>query len=976
MRLILSPKIWLPVVLAGIISLTVILTLQEDDPPPRNLSAPPSVLEEVYRRLDPSRPGRGVTDYPGHTVEDIPKGYAMILMAELERERHGIEPGLPNLADVAGRWLIDHSRLDSSGVVGWGVPVAWDAYGDDSINPVNTVYAISTAIVVDALLDWMETKPNAPGSQIIEVVQVALERFAQPEMRTPSGLLPYSLVATDRQYDTFNSAAYLAGQMQRFAKYSKDAALFTRAADDTVRALIDHHQVSPEGNWFWRYSVQEDVSNDLAHASYIVDGLKTYMAEKGNLADFIDIDAVTLHLEEFAYGDSIRAWPRLQENITNAGRLYDIGMAMTLACREPRLADMAKRLLDSVPKYRTDNGFSRYPPVPEVADYVVNEYEAYLWRGLIACEAAKIGLASLPERLRPQPIHPIAASDVPAGELQVGTMLEDGVVLAQLDDQHGGVMIVRNLDRNEIRIIRPDAPDRGLTIIHSETSAPDFRAATIFDGDLVLVYYDNPTLKNYVARYRWSTDGYALKTAPFPLPSFEDPAGSTYEMIPAVFLLPRDDALFLVAGNLSVEIGVDNVLNEQRLANCSRALESVVTSGGPVALCIQKIEKGQSSPFELIGPEGIELPVIGKGIPYNLQANGDVVSITEATNSSDFAAMLRFDVERLNGGWLEYGIDNVEGRIPWSQIYYLNGFLDFIGLQASGDDERWADFATLATQVHERLDKEILILSDRWLSGGYLTRAFSVDRSEQLFAVQTSRLLLLFDRYLTEMWRPKNLPAYDDLRDSVDKLRGHIEVMARSGEKPWWLPPGDAHLVWPKGSAFYFDGLNVPFNHQNEWAYAVHRLGLSSKIAADDITSHFLRRIAPDGILPQTGVWDYWWGRAYDGWTVEDQVSVNTPDYPGDHLSAWISFRSIDATSVLAAMPTLPKGIANRLMASASSLVQDGKLYPFVSQELRRVGLDITVNDDVARRYVRVSSPWEIANAVWAYKALLQEGKL
>lgn len=35
------------------------------------------------------------------------------------------------------------------------------------------------------------------------------------------------------------------------------------------------------------------------------------------------------------------------------------------------------------------------------------------------------------------------------------------------------------------------------------------------------------------------------------------------------------------------------------------------------------------------------------------------------------------------------------------------------------------------------------------------------------------------------------------------------------------MKPGNAHLRWPYGSAFYFDGLAVPYKHQNEWAYAM-----------------------------------------------------------------------------------------------------------------------------------------------------------
>lgn len=351
--------------------------------------APRGILSEVYARFDVAHPGRGVADYPGNTAVDIPKSYASILMGELQRTRNGIEPELSSLAGVAGQWLLDNARLDPLGRAGWGVPVAWDAYGDGSINPANTVYAISTGIVVDALLDWMETDPSSPGDEIRAIVKESLLPFAR--LRTPSGLLPYSLRESDQRYDTFKSAAYLAGQMQRFAKYldDEDADQLSSAADATVRSLIDHHHVSPSGGWYWKYSIQEDVTNDLAHASYIVDGLETYAAEGGRLAVEIELRAVVDHLKEFVDSDTVRAWPAIQANIAGPARLYDLGMALVMGCRHPSLQHLGDVAQRSVDRYRRKDGFTRYPVVNSKDELVVNEYEAYLWRGLIACSTAR-----------------------------------------------------------------------------------------------------------------------------------------------------------------------------------------------------------------------------------------------------------------------------------------------------------------------------------------------------------------------------------------------------------------------------------------------------------------------------------------------------------------------------------------------------------------------------------------------------------
>lgn len=356
------------------------------------MAAPSVPLDTVYARFDPEHPGRGTTDYPGHTSEDIPKSYAMILMAELERTRHGIAPQLPSMASTAGHWLLKHAQLDPTGATGWGVPVAWDAYGDGSVNPEHTAYSISTGIVAGALLDWMESAPDAPREEILRVVGAALKQFAAH--RTPSGLAPYSLVPSDRRYDTFNSAAYIAGQMQRMAKYEDrwSGWRLRRAANATMASLIRHHRVSEAGHWYWQYSVQEANSNDLAHASYIVHGMATYVQEGGALADKINLDAVRGHLEEFLGPDGlVRAWPGFETRIPNPARLYDIGMGMHFACADPRLAPLAAQMFSSLPRYRTGHAYARNPILDRKSKpLIVNEYEAYLWRGLVACEAQRM----------------------------------------------------------------------------------------------------------------------------------------------------------------------------------------------------------------------------------------------------------------------------------------------------------------------------------------------------------------------------------------------------------------------------------------------------------------------------------------------------------------------------------------------------------------------------------------------------------
>ena len=183
------------------------------------------ILLKVVANIDPDHPGRGLADYPSDEPADVPKSYALILLGAVEEARGQKRQGINELGGKAGKWLIENSDANGDGIIGWGVPIAWDAYGDGSINPENTEYSISTAIVIDALLGWVDYVNDKQKQQILTLVERAFRPYLPAGMRTPAGLLPYSLLEQDRKYDTFNSAVYPAGQMQRYAEITKDAEL-------------------------------------------------------------------------------------------------------------------------------------------------------------------------------------------------------------------------------------------------------------------------------------------------------------------------------------------------------------------------------------------------------------------------------------------------------------------------------------------------------------------------------------------------------------------------------------------------------------------------------------------------------------------------------------------------------------------------------------------------------------------------------
>ena len=172
-----------------------------------------------------------------------------------------------------------------------------------------------------------------------------------------------------------------------------------------------------------------------------------------------------------------------------------------------------------------------------------------------------------------------------------------------------------------------------------------------------------------------------------------------------------------------------------------------------------------------------------------------------------------------NNGTLELGTNNREGRVAWSQIYYLNVFIDVISI-----DGRWklsTELHDLVEQLVERTEIEFSLLDRVVATDGFQSWCFTVDRSPALSRCRP-RVLALYSRFREEVAGAPRLPAVERVGLSSATLEDHEEVL-ETEVMPGWTSPGQAYLMWPRGSQFPYDGLNVPFNHQNEWALGVLR---------------------------------------------------------------------------------------------------------------------------------------------------------
>ena len=546
------------------------------------------------------------------------------------------------------------------------------------------------------------------------------------------------------------------------------------------------------------------------------------------------------------------------------------------------------------------------------------------------------------------------------------------------------VIAFRGIPRNTLSMINWDTTTGAITQAAVERKGVDyvmFRGGLVLGPHLFWVVYDNHARKNLLRQFALRAGTWREVAPELELPTLQDPAGTNYEMEPPLFLIDENGSLRIVGGTLNALL-TDKHWDIRRTPDCRRAVEAIGSPAGVVILCNRPVADAQGA-YVLHSPYEATPTLVPnvQGVPWNLRWNPDSAAVEHerARDARAYSQLLEFDISRSqNSGLLDFGSDNIEGRIPWSQIYYLNGLLDLVYM-ARRDDKALDVFLPMLRQIRMRLEMEIRLL-DRLLTdpGALASRAFTKNRVPAIFAVQSGRFLLLMDRYRNEFPDAPPLVNHDRLRAQVVGLKHHIEKLSTSGESPAWIKPGTSHLRWPRGSAFFFDGLAVPYNHQNEWCYAVFETSRRLNVARDapslepqrEIIRHFVDRLSPDGGFPEIANWKYWWGHAYDGYTASADLSINKPDYVGDKSLAWISFRTIDLMSVLSGVDFLPDLDRGKLVTTAMARVENGEVYPFAARSLHDMGNSPGLMESVAHTYARSGAPWELSNQPWALATL------
>jgi hypothetical protein len=359
-----------------------------------------------------------------------------------------------------------------------------------------------------------------------------------------------------------------------------------------------------------------------------------------------------------------------------------------------------------------------------------------------------------------------------------------------------------------------------------------------------------------------------------------------------------------------------------------------------------------------LSDSGAELVKVidSEGVPWGLAVDGLVPVLHIAKTNKDMRNLLHYELSLMPfSGVMDYGANNLEGRLAWSAAYYLNGLMSLVG-----PDLKSLGFSHNKV-LHERLAREIGLvakLSDSQYPN-YLAKRYSVDREPMSVALHFGRILQLIARaQLLDIKASGIIQSRERICKKLSMPDGMLE-------KPQSLPDGSTYLFYRKGDPFWADGANVPYNYVSGV--------ISGRLQASCITSEeakgYLKSILQleFNVTPLPQQWRYWWGLGDGGWTDEDDVSLNTPTYKGNGgAKAHISYRSMDIVALMLYQQRggeLPKGFENHVR----QLITEGSLYPLLNEILP---VKSKIENSPARRFARAIAPWELQNQVWALEAL------
>jgi hypothetical protein len=349
--------------------------------------------------------GKGFDPYFTSVETHQATTYAQVLSSESFHYKNSPNIESRQRITKAVSWLLENADLDGDGKPGWGLPFAWDAFGDGSINPVNQPYTIDTAIVAIGLMDALEIEgfwSDEEKQQIILCLHNVFTRWcneAFTELDANTGYYWYSTNQADN-FNVINVSSMFAGVQQKFIRFygyilSKEELDLYNHCMDSVARMISENAFFLFDCPYWIYNSSDrltPITNDLVHHVYILFGMEMYRANGGKellswtIKQGVEsLDLFLVHSELFNYPqDLLFSNPLINSN--DPANLWGIGMTMAYVIKS-----------GDIEKYEQCNQIvlSKYGIFPDVTIYPTDNsagvpfyprYAAHLLYGLAVKE--------------------------------------------------------------------------------------------------------------------------------------------------------------------------------------------------------------------------------------------------------------------------------------------------------------------------------------------------------------------------------------------------------------------------------------------------------------------------------------------------------------------------------------------------------------------------------------------------------------
>jgi len=289
------------------------------------------IIPHVYiTALSSSSNGYGYDPLDRDIKRQYPMAHALICSAEANRFIYTYDKEALKNAIQNASWLVENRDINNNKIVGYGLPVAWDAFGDGSKNFAHTEYTITTALTIQGLLDVVdaidkssiniESVYKSKRDLYFKTAQKAIDSFIINKFYTenPDGTLVFWYSSQPQDYyPVTNSHSMLIGVIQKISNYpsidieKNKRVSYQDLADKGMKYLLQT-KIEKDDYCYWTYlnkplplNVKGVRENHGVHAAYVADGILMYKRYGGRLSKEIDEQKILNGLKLFIKGNRV-----------------------------------------------------------------------------------------------------------------------------------------------------------------------------------------------------------------------------------------------------------------------------------------------------------------------------------------------------------------------------------------------------------------------------------------------------------------------------------------------------------------------------------------------------------------------------------------------------------------------------------------------------------------------------------------------